>query len=308
MLRITGEKMKSELIRIFIGHDGVESAAYHTLCHSIMEHASRPVAITPIHLGNLRGIHDRERDPLQSNDFAFTRWLVPYLCNYQGHAIFMDPDMLVQDDIAKLWGLIDDQFAVQVVKHKHVPVEKTKFLGAPQTAYEKKNWSSVMLFNNKKCGALSPEYVNTASGLDLHQFKWLKSEGLIGSLPLRWNFLVDVYDPVDPSTVSNLHFTVGGPYFEQYKDCGYADIWWEDYFGMTFTQEAAPIPNKQLSGSEAVYGLLGWLTSRKEVTILSGSHDASAAAEAAKEFCEENNLDDPSESWADKLTHPKIGE
>ena len=51
-----------------------------------------------------------------------------------------------------------------------------KFLGEPQSKYEKKNWSSVILFNNARCTALTPEYVSTASGLELHQFKWLDGD------------------------------------------------------------------------------------------------------------------------------------
>ena len=88
--------------------------------------------------------------------------------------------MLVLYDMAELWKLRDDNFAVQVVKHHHVPEETTKFLGNPQSKYEKKNWSSVMLFNNTKCRALTPQYVNTATGLELHRFQWRGDNDLIG--------------------------------------------------------------------------------------------------------------------------------
>ena len=103
-----------------------------------------------------------------------------------------------------------------------------------KTQYEKKNWSSVMLFNTAKCQALTPEYVNTASGLELHRFHWLGDDGLIGNIPARWNHLVD-YDPEKPvGELSNLHFTTGGPYFDEYKDCGYADLWYEERDRMLF--------------------------------------------------------------------------
>ena len=125
----------------------------------------------------------------------------------------MDCDMLVLDDIANLWNLRDEQYAVQCVKHDHRPPEDKKFLNQPQTQYEKKNWSSVMLFNTARCTTLTPEYVNTASGLELHRFHWLENEDLIGQLPPRWNHLVD-YDPEQSvSDISNLHFTSGGPYY-----------------------------------------------------------------------------------------------
>ena len=140
----------------------------------------------------------------------------------------MDCDMLVLDDIANLWKLRDEEFAVQVVKHNHQPQETTKFLGTPQTSYEKKNWSSVMLFNCAKCTALTPEYVNTTSGLNLHRFNWLESNDLIGEVPHRWNHLVtyDASIPVDQ--VSNLHYTIGGPYFDDYKDTEYAKEWFNE--------------------------------------------------------------------------------
>jgi hypothetical protein len=135
----------------------------------------------------------------------------------------MDCDMLVMDDVAKLWKLRDDRYAVQVVKHEHVPREETKFLGAVQTKYQKKNWSSVMLMNCARCKALTPEYVNGASGLELHQFKWLGDDALIGELPREWNHLVG-YDPPRKG-VSLAHFTIGGPWFEEYEGCEYAAEW-----------------------------------------------------------------------------------
>jgi lipopolysaccharide biosynthesis glycosyltransferase len=135
----------------------------------------------------------------------------------------MDCDMLMLEDIAKLWTLRDERYAVMVVKHEHVPRETQKFLGMPQSKYEKKNWSSVMLFNNARCNALTPDYVNTASGLDLHQFKWLKRDEEIGALPKRWNHLVG-YDAL-ATDAALVHYTLGGPYFPEYVSCEYADEW-----------------------------------------------------------------------------------
>jgi lipopolysaccharide biosynthesis glycosyltransferase len=211
------------VINIYIGYDPREAIAFHVLAHSIHTRASQPVQITPLMLSQLQGIMTRDRHPLQSTDFSFSRFLTPYLSGYQGWSIFMDCDMLVLDDIANLWHLRDDRYAVMVVKHDYTPKESTKFLGQPQTKYVKKNWSSVMLFNNAKCQALSPDYVNTATGLELHQFKWLADEALIGELPPRWNHLVGVYD-YEPD-VSLVHYTLGGPYFKEYSDCDYAEQW-----------------------------------------------------------------------------------
>ena len=213
-------------IRVFIGYDSREAVAFDVLSHSIQRNATRPVSITPVKLEHLEGIFRRERNPLQSTEFSFSRFLTPYLCDFRGWAIFMDCDMLVLDDIAKLWNLRDERFAVQVVKHVHVPKEEVKFLNAVQTKYEKKNWSSVMLMNCAKCTALTPEYVNSASGLELHQFKWLAGDHLIGELPHRWNHLVG-FDAPRPDA-GLVHFTTGGPYFEEYRDCEYAKEWLAD--------------------------------------------------------------------------------
>lgn len=174
-------------------------------------------------LSQLRDVLRRERHPLQSTDFSFSRFLVPYLSNYEGYSIFMDCDMLMLDDVTKLWALRDDQYAVQVIQHDHRPKEQKKFLGAVQTTYEKKNWSSVMLFNNDRCRALTPEYVSNASGLELHQFKWINDDNLIGALPREWNHLVGYDDPC--STASLVHFTLGGPYFPEYAECEFSQEW-----------------------------------------------------------------------------------
>ena len=214
------------MIRVFIGFDPRETVAYNVLAFSIQRRASQPVSVTPLMLSQLGGILTRERHPLQSTDFSFSRFLAPYLSDYTGWSIFMDCDMLVLDDIAKLWNLRDERYAVMVVKHHHVPRETVKFLGEPQTKYEKKNWSSVMLFNNVKCRALTPEYVNKASGLELHQFKWLDSEDAIGSLPDRWNHLVGYNAPRADAAL--VHYTLGGPYFDEFAGCEYGDAWHEE--------------------------------------------------------------------------------
>jgi lipopolysaccharide biosynthesis glycosyltransferase len=171
-------------------------------------------------------VFKREKNPLQSTEFSFSRFLVPWLCGYQGWALFSDCDMLVLDDIASLWAMRDERHAVLVVQHEHVPVETTKFLGAPQSKYGKKNWSSVMLMNCAACKALTPEYVNTATGLELHQFKWLENDALIGALPSRWNHLVGYDAPRKDAAL--VHFTIGGPYFDEYRDCEYSAEWFRE--------------------------------------------------------------------------------
>jgi len=141
--------------------------------------------------------------------------------------------MLMVGDVAELWSLRDDRYSVMCVKHDYRPVEDTKFLGQIQTKYEKKNWSSVMLFNNAKCTTLTPQVVESESGLYLHQFKWLSSDSEIGELPNAWNYLVG--EPVPrPSEPKLVHYTLGGPYFEKYATCDYAEEWRAEHARMSF--------------------------------------------------------------------------
>ena len=215
--------MALESARVCIGFDSKEVIAYHVLSQSIIENSSMPVVFAPLVLSNMDTVFTRERNPLQTTEFSFSRFLAPALAGFEGWSLFMDCDMLMRADIAERWALRDDRYAVMCVKHDYQPKVDTKFLGQTQTKYEKKNWSSVMLFNNAKCTALTPDYVNTATGLQLHQFKWLESEAEIGELPAAWNWLVNEYD-YDPAA-KNVHFTDGGPYFDEYRDCDYAGEW-----------------------------------------------------------------------------------
>jgi lipopolysaccharide biosynthesis glycosyltransferase len=219
------------MIRVFIGYDSKEPVAYSVFAHSILRRASEPVSITPVALKHLP--MTRERVATQSTEFSFSRFLVPWLCDFDGWAIFADCDQLCLGDIARLWAKRDERFAVQVVKHDHKPTTTTKFLGQAQTTYPKKNWSSVMLMNCRRCRRLTPHYVNTASGLDLHRFEWLKGavndkyipqgDELIGEIPREWNHLVG-YD-VPTGGELNLHFTEGGPWFPAYANGPFADLW-----------------------------------------------------------------------------------
>lgn len=218
------------MIRVFIGHDHCEELAYHVCASSIMRHATVPVSITPIKSDHLRGLYNRDRDPKQSNEFSFSRFLVPYLCNYEGWAIFMDCDMVVRCDIKELWELRNTEYAVQVCKHDYIPKDTKKYLGNIQHAYPRKNWSSMMLMNTAQCRKLTPEYVQTASGLDLHRFRWTQDD-LIGDLPLRYNWLVGEY-PANPDAAI-YHYTVGGPWFTSYRDTDHALEWEEELFYMT---------------------------------------------------------------------------
>lgn len=217
------------MLNVCIGYDKHEAVAFHVLAHSILRRASKPVCITPLYLPWLEssGIYKRERSPNQSTDFTFTRFLTPWLSGSQ-RSIFMDCDMLCLADIFELEKMVHGMMCdVAVVKHNYEPNPDPKFLGQKQTLYPCKNWSSLMVFNGYRQAVrnLTPTYINRASAMDLHQFRWCGEHG-VGALPLEWNHLVGEYAPNNNAKL--VHFTRGGPWFPDYADCEYADLWREE--------------------------------------------------------------------------------
>jgi hypothetical protein len=232
----SSDELRQEPIKIFIGYDHRESIAWHTLTHSILRQSSVPVAIIPLALSSLSGLMSRPRDPKQSNDFSFSRFLVPYLSGYQGFALFLDCDMMLRTDIAELFDVArqNPDKALHVVKHDYVPCNNIKYLGNVQHAYPRKNWSSVVLWNcaHEANRVVTPEFVNTSTGMALHRFSWLEDD-LIGELDKRWNWLVGEYSS-PPEDVKNVHWTIGGPYFNEYREVDFASEWCAEYERMTF--------------------------------------------------------------------------
>jgi hypothetical protein len=222
------------VLQIYIGYDPKEVVAYHTLAHSIQRRSSIPLTIAPLMQSQLRNVYTRPRGPTESTEFSMTRFLVPALSEYRGWSLFMDCDMLCRADIAELAAFTRSAAdkAVLVCKHDYVPKTERKLLDDQvQTKYPRKNWSSVMLFNNARCTALTPQYVNSATGLELHRFAWTE-DSLIGTLPLEWNWLVGEYAHNPDARIA--HFTIGGPYFDAYRGCDYAEEWFEENRRMNF--------------------------------------------------------------------------
>lgn len=200
--------------RIFIGWDSREALAYDVCRYSLSSHARDGHVIRPLAQRALRalGLYWRPEDPLASTEFTYTRFLVPALANYQGWALFADCDILFRADVGELFELAEDRYAVMVVKHDHQPRATTKMGQAIQTAYPRKNWSSVVLWN---CGhpanrRLTPNLVNEQSGAFLHRFQWLE-DAQIGALPLAWNYLVGWNTQAQCPEPKAAHFTEGIP-------------------------------------------------------------------------------------------------
>lgn len=217
------------MIRVFIGYDPAETVAYHVLCHSILRRSSVPVSFTPINKRNIDEFNRGKEDG--STEFSFSRFLTPYLSGYTGQSIFMDCDMIVLCDIAELIEQCDLRHDVFVVKHDYTPKPGIKFLGNTQHVYPRKNWSSVMVFNNAfpGCKKLTPEVVNKESGAYLHQLKWCRDER-IGELGSEWNHLVGEYDENPGAKI--VHYTLGAPCFEGYENQEYAKEWFDEYHSM----------------------------------------------------------------------------
>jgi lipopolysaccharide biosynthesis glycosyltransferase len=209
-------------IPIFIGYDPREAIAFHTCVNSIVRHASQPVSIMPLALNNFRDYTETHTDG--SNQFIYSRFLVPHLMDYQGQAIFMDGDMIVRGDIAELWALRDLGKDVQVVKHDYKTRMTEKYLGSKNEDYPRKNWSSVMIFNcqNYPTKKLTPEYIQKSTGAHLHRFEWT-SDDRVGALPPEWNWLPDEYGANPDAKL--LHYTLGTPCFHEFATTPMADEW-----------------------------------------------------------------------------------
>lgn len=210
------------MIPIFIGYDPREAIAYHVCANSIIRNASGPVQIIPLALSLLGDYEEKHTDG--SNHFIYSRFLVPHLMDYNGWAIFMDGDMIVRDDIYKLWELKESDKDVMVVKHDYETKMTTKYLGSKNENYPRKNWSSVILWNcasfpNKK---LTPEYVQNATGAQLHRFQHI-DDNRIGELPAEWNWLPDEYGANPDAKL--LHYTLGTPSFHEFATTPMGDEW-----------------------------------------------------------------------------------
>ena len=213
-------------IKLIIGFDQRESVAYHTFTQSILEKCSEPVMFIPLAMNTLKGYKETHTD--KSNDFIYSRFLSPYLCNFKGWVIFADGDMICQADIKELWDLRDESKALQVVKHDYKTKVKKKYLGNINEDYPKKNWSSLILWNcsHPKHKILTPEFIASQTGKYLHRFSWL-DENEIGELPKEWNWLAIEYP--ENKNAKLIHYTLGTPCFKEYKETDMADIWYQTY-------------------------------------------------------------------------------
>jgi lipopolysaccharide biosynthesis glycosyltransferase len=172
------------------------------------------------------GMYWREPDPFSSTEFSFSRFLVPALCNFRGNALFMDCDFLVRHSLKPLLDFNNPDVAVWCVQHDYKPTSLTKMDGQVQRQYPRKNWSSFMWFNcsHPSMGGLTPEIVNSETGMYLHRFMWVNDRN-IGALPPTFNYLEGWHTRAQVSDPTCVHFTEGGPWFDEYQNVEYAHEW-----------------------------------------------------------------------------------
>ena len=216
-------------MKVFVGYDPREDIAYQVCKHSLVSRNSS-VSVVPLIQKELRStnLYTRKIDLLASTEFTFTRFLIPELMNFNGWALFCDCDIIFLDDIKNLFEQADDKYAVMCVKHDYTPKVTVKMDGQKQTVYPRKNWSSVVLWN---CGHpsnknLTRETVNDPdlTGAYFHRFSWLKDEE-IGELGAEWNWLAGWHKEPEDGKPRAIHYTEGGPWFENYRNCEYGDVW-----------------------------------------------------------------------------------
>lgn len=214
--------------KIFVGYDSREDVAWEVCRHSLLRHADQELTIIPLRQDALRqlGLYTRPVDTMSSTEFSITRFLTPYLAAQSGWVAFCDCDFLFTTDVREVFEGLDPSKAVYCVQHEYTPAHSIKMDGKPQVAYPRKNWSSFMLFNcdHPDVRALTPAVVNKATPAYLHRFEWVRDDNDIGALEPDWNFLVGEYEIV-AKTPRVLHYTVGGPWFDDWRDCDYADLW-----------------------------------------------------------------------------------
>jgi len=218
---------KPKSIRIFIGHDSRYPEASKVCRQSILKYyPNASIVYLDKNLMKANGQYGREDVEGESTEFSFTRFYVPMLMHYNGYAMFCDNDFLWKVDPREITRYLNDK-PIAVVKHKDYEAKENKMDGVKNKSYPKKNWSSLMLFNCSKLKMLTKEYLDNATPAQLHEFHFL-NENNIAELPKRYNMLVGI-DNCTKENSRALHYTMGGPWFEEYKDAELSEEWWKIY-------------------------------------------------------------------------------
>ena len=215
-------------MRIYIGHDRNFPQATKVCRKSIEDHSEKGEHdIRYLDKKDLEriGAYNRPQIANESTEFSFTRFYVPMLSHYKGVSLFCDNDFVWKCNPSEVLQYLRKK-KVSVVKHKLDFIHGTKMNGVVNKSYPRKNWSSLMLFDNEKCKNLTQDYLDKATPADLHQFAWAK-DNEIGRIPLKYNHLVGYYKK--HKYIKAIHYTQGGPWFDEYKNSELSEEWWRVY-------------------------------------------------------------------------------
>jgi hypothetical protein len=190
--------------QVFIGHDPRQPLSYNVMRYSIERHASRPIPITGLMLNQLPITRQG------ATEFTYSRFLAPYLSDYEGFSMFADEDMVVTGDIHELFDYVEND------KKHDVWVMRN------QERYE---WASMMVFNNSRLRHLTPDHVQDTDHA-LFDFKWAES---VGSVPDEWNHCVAVHEPKEAKLY---HWTQGIPFWQECRGCPEDKNWFQEYEAM----------------------------------------------------------------------------
>jgi hypothetical protein len=222
-------------MKIFIGYENEYPESFEVCAESIRRFNPNH-EIIPLVKSELeeKGLYTREYQG-ESTDFAFTRFLVPFLSDYKGYALFCDGDFMWRCDPQEIEDYAkQSNYSPSVWVVKHPPFLTTpykKMKGKANMSYPKKYWSSLMYFNNDKCFSLTSDLVNSWSGKDLHEFAWASE---IGDLPAEYNAMVNYYKFPQAKAV---HFTDGGPWLDIHDDMLYSTEWLKIYKNLQKAKE-----------------------------------------------------------------------
>ena len=228
------------MINLYIGHDPREAVGTHVFLSSLLRQSTAPITVTFLHKPMLKRAFGGDL-PEGTNAFTLSRFLIPFLQNWKGEAIFMDgADMLLKADIAEIEVWRDPYMAVQVVKHEYRTSAHRKYVGTSMEAdnenYKRKNWASVMLINCSHFSwrKMNPGYLRSAAKLDTLNFSWMPDEW-IGEIPRYWNWLADEFGEYTGAKL--LHWTQGVPGFPHYRNAPHASDWFKELENVNYATD-----------------------------------------------------------------------
>ncbi|MBY0549074.1 MAG: hypothetical protein K2W95_17505 [Candidatus Obscuribacterales bacterium] len=180
-------------MKVFIGASSTEWLPAKVLEYSIRKNAS--FAVQTVNLANcVRPF----KMPLDASNkprtpFSFQRFLIPELMQYSGRAIYLDSDMLVLQDIAKLWRMPfsgANLICTSALNQAQRAVQYSVMLLDCNSL----NWNIDTLVNDLDSGALSYEAL-------VHGMAAARKPA--ARIPPTWNFL----DKYVPGTTALIHYT-----------------------------------------------------------------------------------------------------